>query len=97
MLDLPDGTVLLSSLFTNQLYIYTSDGSPLPAGKPTIQSIFVNGDGSLHLTGILFNGISQGASYGDDNQMDSNYPLVRFTDASGNVRYGRSYNWSSTH
>jgi hypothetical protein len=96
MLDLPDGTVLLSSIVTNQLYIYTPDGSPLPAGKPTVQSISVNGDGSLHLTGTLFNGLSQGASYGDDFQMDSNYPLVRFTDADGNVRYGRSYNWSNT-
>src|ERR1017187_1422052 len=92
LLDLPDGTVLLASWATNEIYIYTPDGSPLPAGKPTIQSISVNGDGSLHLTGTLFNGISQGASYGDDQQMDSNYPLVRFTDASGKVRYGRSYN-----
>jgi len=28
--------------------------------------------------------------------MDSNYPLVRLTDASGNVYYARTYNWSST-
>jgi hypothetical protein len=43
----------------------------------------------------LFNGITQGAAYGDDAQMDSNYPLVRFTSGS-NVYYGRTYNWSST-
>src|SRR4029077_2785130 len=42
------------------------------------------------------NGLSQGASYGDDAQMDSNYPLVRFTDDSGKVSYGRTYNWNST-
>ena len=28
--------------------------------------------------------------------MDSNYPIVRFTDGSGNVYYGRTYNWSRT-
>ena len=28
--------------------------------------------------------------------MNSNYPLVRLTDGSGNVTYARTYNWSST-
>ncbi|HEV2328698.1 MAG TPA: hypothetical protein VGY56_07925 [Verrucomicrobiae bacterium] len=95
MLDLPDGTVLLSGL-GSQCWIYQPDGSPLPAGKPTIYSVSWNLDGSIHVTGTLFNGISGGASYGDDSQMDSNYPLLRFTDGSGNVTYGRSFNWSST-
>jgi hypothetical protein len=94
MLDLPDGNVLYND--GRGLYLYTPDGSPLSSGKPSIQSVSWNTDGSLHLTGTLFNGISQGASYGDDAQMDSNYPLVRFTDGSGYVYYGRTYNWSST-
>ena len=67
-----------------------------PAGQPVINSVTWNSDTSLTLSGTLFNGISQGASYGDDAQMDSNYPLVRFTDAGGDVIYGRTYNWSST-
>jgi len=46
--------------------------------------------------GTLLNGISEGAAYGDDWQMNSNYPIVRLTDAAGNVRYARTYNWSST-
>src|SRR5438445_2638928 len=29
-------------------------------------------------------------------QMDSNYPLVRLTDRSGNIYYARTYSWSST-
>jgi len=94
MLDLPDGTVLFTD--GNNLYVYRPDGSPLAAGRPAISSISWNTDGSLHLTGTLFNGISQGADYGDDAQMDSNYPLVRFTDGTGKVTYGRTYNWSST-
>jgi hypothetical protein len=48
------------------------------------------------LTGTLLNGISEGAAYGDDAQMNSNYPLVRLTNSAGNVYYERTYNWSST-
>ena len=47
------------------------------------------------MTGTLFNGISQGAAYGDDEQMDTDFPLVRFS-GGGNVYYGTTYNWSST-
>lgn len=97
MLGLPDGTVLYSNNST-QLYIYRPDGSPLPEGKPTITSITANPDGkSFHLTGLGLNGISYGAAYGDDAQMDSNYPLVRLTENdNGNVRFARTFNWSST-
>ena len=94
MLDLPDGNVLYND--AGNLSIYTPDGSPLAAGRPAVQNVSWNSDGSLHLAGTLFNGISQGASYGDDAQQDSNYPLVRFTDGNGIVTYGRTYNWSST-
>lgn len=94
MLDLPDGSVLFSWSST-QLYIYQPDGSPLAAGKPVITGLTTNSDGSYHLSGLLLNGISQGASYGDDAQMDSNYPLICLTNASG-VYYARTYNWSST-
>jgi hypothetical protein len=44
----------------------------------------------------LLNGISEGAAYGDDAQMNSNYPLVRVTNSAGNVYYERTYNWNST-
>jgi len=93
MLALPDGTVLFGHRGTD-FYVYQPDGVPLAAAKPVINSISTNSDGSLLLTGTLFNGLCQGAAYGDDEQMDSNFPLVRFTDANGNVRYGRTYNWS---
>jgi hypothetical protein len=104
MLALPDGTVLYTQVeqataFANDqvtLYIYTPDGSPLPAGKPVIKSITLNPDGSYHLVGTGLNGISEGAAFGDDAQMNSNYPLIRFLDGSGNTYYGRTYNWSST-
>jgi hypothetical protein len=95
MLNLPDGNVLVS-YGSSKLLIYQPDGVPVASGKPAISSITANGDGSYHLIGTKLNGISQGSSFGDDAQMDSNYPLVRVTDGSGNVYYLPTYNWSST-
>ncbi len=96
MLDLPDGNVLLIP-DQAQLYVYTPDGSPLAAGQPVINTLTENPDGSYQITGTGLNGISAGAAYGDDWQMDSNYPLVRMTNSlSGNVYYARTYNWNST-
>ncbi len=95
MLCLPDGTVLYSR-FGSDLYTYAPGGSPIAAGKPLITSISQNADGTYHLLGQNLNGISEGAQYGDDAQMDTNYPLVRLTDLSGIVTYARTFNWSST-
>lgn len=94
-LCLPDGNVLFAD-YTRQLYVYHPSGPPLAAAKPTILSVSWNGDGSLHLAGTRLNGLSAGAAYGDDLQMDSNYPLVRLTDGGGQVYYGRTFSWSST-
>jgi hypothetical protein len=98
MLCLPDGTVLFIGDQNSQtLFIYTSTGAPLAAGQPVINSITENADGSFHMTGLGFNGISEGAAYGDDEQMSTDYPLVRMTNSvTGNVYYARTYNWNST-
>jgi len=95
MLDLPDGSILLSNA-TRQLYLYKPDGTPLSAGQPTIIKVKMNADTSYHLTGTLLNGISAGAAYGDDAQMDSNYPILRLVSGDGHVYYLRTYDWSST-
>lgn len=94
MLDLPDGTILFSRV-NKKLFTYTPTGSPLAAGKPAVTGITANGDGSFHLTGTLLNGISEGAAYGDDWQMNTNYPIVRLKSGTS-VYYARTYNWSST-
>jgi hypothetical protein len=98
MLDLPDGSVLLvGGQNSGSLYIYTPAGPPWPAGQPVIHSLTENADGTYHLTGQGFNGLSEGAMFGDDEQMACNYPLVRLTNnTSGNVYYARTYNWTST-
>lgn len=96
MIDLPDGNVLVSNYqqgFSNQYWIYTPGSSPIPQGKPTITSIIPQGCPDYKITGKLFNGISEGAAYGDDWQMETNYPLVRFSNGS-RVYYARTSNWN---
>jgi hypothetical protein len=97
MLVLPDGSVLLvGGQNSASLYIYTPVGTPLTAGQPVINRITQNLDGSYHLTGLGLNGISEGAMFGDNEQMAVNYPLVRLTNnVTGMVYYARTLNWSS--
>ena len=95
MLLLPDGNVLYSDIEALQYYVYTPAGNPLAAGKPSIDSIWGDTNCIYTATGINFNGISEGAVYGDDWQMATNYPLVRLTNGS-NVYYARTFNWNRT-
>ena len=94
-LDLPDGNVLYSKQGTSTYYVYTPNGSPVAAGKPAVTSITQTACSTYTAKGTLFNGISEGASYGDDWQMTTNYPIVRLTSGS-NVYYARTFNWNST-
>jgi hypothetical protein len=100
MLVLPDGNVLFSHMGTG-VYEYQPADGPLAAAKPVVLRVSPNADGSYHLTGTGLNGICEGAWYGDDLQMNTNYPLVRLTptptrgDGSA-VYYARTFNWSST-
>ena len=96
MLILPTGQMLFSDS-SQQVWAYTPDGAPNPALRPVINSVTYNGGGVFTLTGQQLNGQSAGAAYGDDSQMDSNYPIIRMTNATGNVYYARTTNWSSTN
>jgi hypothetical protein len=95
MLVLPTGQLLLSDS-SNQLYVYTPDGSAPASLRPVVSHVEYAGDGVFKLTGTRLNGQSAGASYGDDDQMNENYPIVRLQDpVTGNVYYCRSTNWDS--
>jgi hypothetical protein len=95
MLVLPTGQLLLSDS-SNQLYVYTPGGSPPAWLRPAIFDVDYVGDGVFKLTGTRLNGQSAGASYGDDDQMDEDYPIVRLENpATGNVYYCRTTNWNS--
>ena len=52
---------------------------------------------SYVVKGTQFNGLSQGAAYGDDAQMATNYGLVRITNAATkHVFYARTHDPSTT-
>ncbi len=98
MLNLPDGSVLYGqnqNATSRQYYIYTPSGAQTASGKPHIDNIQQLGCDTYTLSGTQFNGISEGASYGDDWQSSTNYPIVRLTSGS-NVYYCRTSNWNST-
>ncbi len=95
MLDLPDGSVLFSQ-DDSQLYTFRPAGKQVEAGEPRVHRASRNRDGSYHVTGAGFNGISAGTNYGDENQNSTNYPIARLTDFKGDVYFARTFNWSST-
>ncbi|MGH9566335.1 MAG: hypothetical protein ACRD4F_15235, partial [Candidatus Angelobacter sp.] len=108
MLVLPTGQILFTnqathfSIFGNgpaSVQVYTAAGVPQVEWKPVITSLpgtLVLGSYNNLISGRQFNGLSQGASYGDDAQMATNYPLVRITNnATGHVRYVKTHNHST--
>jgi hypothetical protein len=95
MLALPTGQIMFFN-DTQTVAIYTPEGSPSLAWRPSITGVTISGPNTFALTGKQLNGISEGASYGDDNEMASNYPIVRYTDTSNHIFYGRTFNWNNT-
>jgi uncharacterized repeat protein (TIGR01451 family) len=97
---LPTGEVLLIAYDQNtiaDLQLYSNGGSPQNAWRPVITSApsNVNAGNTYAISGKLFNGFSEGASYGDDGQMSTNYPLVRIINhATGHVFYARTHDHS---
>ena len=94
-LVLPTGQVLFGVAGSTQIYIYTPDGAASPALRAVINSIKYNGSGKFTLTGKQLDGQSAGAAYGDDIQMDSDFPILRLVSSTGKVYYCRTTNWSA--
>ena len=96
-INLPDGKIMATRQGVSTYWVYTPDGAPLPEWKPSVMWAARAPNGTFTVTGTQLNGISEGSSYGDDWQMNTNYPVVRFTPMTGsNVWYARTLNWSST-
>ncbi len=96
MVVLPTGQILYSD-FSQTVQLYTPSGSACAACKPTVTSVastLTHATTNNAIQGTLFNGVSQGAAYGDDNQSATNFPLVRITDSAGHVVYCRTHGWS---
>jgi hypothetical protein len=98
MLVLPTGQVLFTDGVTD-VEVYTAAGTFQTAWRPTISSFPSQvAAGSLNnfISGTQFNGLSQGAAYGDDAQAATNYPLVRITNnTTHHVFYARTHNHST--
>lgn len=94
-LTLPNGQILFTAGNYSQLWVYTPDGKPQDAWRPKVKSVSLQDDGTYLLKGKQLNGMSDGAYYGDDAEMATNYPIVRLTKQNGKVWYARSFNWSS--
>jgi Kelch motif len=100
MLLLPTGEVLLTAYnqnATQDVVLYSNGGGPQDAWRPVITTApcDVVAGNTYSISGTLFNGFSEGASYGDDAQMSTNYPLVRIINhATGHVFYTRTHDHS---
>ncbi len=96
-LVLPNGQIL-STDFSSVAEVYNPVGGPSPSWAPVISTVSstVAPGGTYSISGTQFNGLSQGAYYGDDAQMATNYPIVRITNsATGHVFYARTFNHST--
>jgi len=97
MLVLPTGQILWTD-FSQDVEIYTAKGTFNQNWAPTITTApsTVTRGQSYSVSGTQFNGLSQGAMYGDDAQMATNFPLVRLTNHSTkHVFYARTHDHST--
>jgi hypothetical protein len=93
LIVLPTGEVLVGGS-----EIYTSTGTYQASWAPTVSSYpttVVRGS-SYTISGTQFNGLSQAASFGDEFQTATNYPLVRITNTgTGHVFYAKTHDHST--
>ena len=104
MLVLPSGDILYTQAGLNAgvplMWFYTPAGTYQPAWQPVIDACCypksVSVGGTYTVSGIQFNGLSQGAYYGDDSQSATNYPLVLITNKkTGHKFFARTHNFST--
>jgi hypothetical protein len=96
-LVLPNGQIFTTDL-SNTPELYTPTGSADASWAPVISTAppAIVAGATYPISGTQFNGLSQGAYYGDDVQAATNYPIVQVTNsASGHVFYGRTFDHST--
>ncbi|MBV8978014.1 MAG: hypothetical protein JO261_09455 [Alphaproteobacteria bacterium] len=93
LMVLPTGEVLIGGS-----YVYQSTGGAQAAWAPTIADFpsSVTRGQSYQIAGTQFNGLSQANAFGDEDETQTNYPLVRITNnATGDVAYARTHDHST--
>ena len=98
LLVLPNGQIMWTDFSTTGMAAFTSAGTYQAAWQPTITtapSSLTIGQ-TYQISGTQFNGLTSGASYGDDYQPYTNYPLVRIVNnGTGHVFYARTHDHST--
>ena len=102
MLVLPTAQILFTDL-TDDIEVYTPTITPTDQqhelqNAPVITSAprTISRGGSYQIFGIRFNGVTQGAAFGDDVQATTSFPLVRVTNLkTSHVFYSRTHDHSS--
>jgi hypothetical protein len=93
LMVLPTGEVIVGGT-----ELYTTTGTYQQSWAPTITTVpttVVRGS-TYQVSGTQFNGLSQAASFGDEFETSTNYPLVRITNvATGHVFYARTHDHST--
>ena len=97
MMILPTGQIASLS-FETTIHLYNSVGNPPNGVAPVIiarSNVVLGKSVNNILYGKNLNGLTENNAYGDDYQMATNYPLIRFTDKNNNVWYGLTHDDSS--
>ena len=95
LLVLPTGEVIVGGA---TVQLYTSAGQPSRSWAPAISAFpaSVLRGSTYAISGTQFNGLSQAAAFGDEEQAATNYPLVRITNQStGHVFYAKTHDHST--
>jgi hypothetical protein len=95
ILVLPTGQVLAQG---NNVEVYNPTGTYQAAWAPVITAFpkSVRRGSTYKISGQQFNGLSQAAAFGDEDETATNYPLVRITNnASHHVFYAKTHDHST--
>jgi hypothetical protein len=96
MLELPTGQTWVSGFGENgnEVWLYTPVSGPQSSWRANLTGLTLGSDGVTYtLTGQQLNGLTNGAAYGDEGEMYTNYPVVSLKNTTTGVNYfARAFN-----
>lgn len=95
LMVLPTGEVIVGGF---PVQVYTSKGKALASWAPKITKFpaSITRGSTYKISGKQFNGLSQAAAFGDEDETATNYPLVRITNqATHHVFYAKTHDHST--
>lgn len=93
-LNLPTGQILVASAhMLAPFLLYAPSGTPSASWRPSITAVSPPSAGEFTLTGTKLNGLTTGSTFGDDNNMGTNYPIVSLVSGT-RTYYARSYGFN---